>query len=105
MRQLFRCIPEEEPKFGCSPADNVAPHIEPTFRCDYGYNISVGRHFYSNFDCCILDCGEVTVGNDVFFGPRVQIYTAGHPVEPLIRGNCRSGLEFARPIKIGDRCA
>lgn len=29
--------------------------IEPTFRCDYGYNIYLGKNFYANFDCVILD--------------------------------------------------
>ena len=31
-------------------------------------------------------------------GPAVQIYTAAHPLEADVR---RSGLEYARPIRIG----
>lgn len=31
-------------------------HFEPTFRCEFGYNISIGNNFYANFDwfrkCC-----------------------------------------------------
>lgn len=30
-------------------------YIEPTFRCDYGYNIYLGKGFYANFDCVMLD--------------------------------------------------
>jgi acetyltransferase-like isoleucine patch superfamily enzyme len=56
---------------GSFPTD-APPFIEPKFRCDYGYNIIFGRHFYANFDCCILDCNTVTIGDDVFFGPGVQ---------------------------------
>lgn len=39
--------------------------IEPPFRCDYGYNISVGENFYSNYNCTILDCAKVTIGDNV----------------------------------------
>lgn len=74
-------------------------YIEPPFRCDYGYNIEIGDHFYANFDCIILDVNKVTVGHHVFLGPRVCIYTAGHPLDPAIRNE---GLEFGRPVTIGD---
>jgi len=30
--------------------------IEPTFRCNYGYNITIGSNAQINFDFCILDC-------------------------------------------------
>lgn len=39
-------------------------YIEPTFRCDYGYNIHVGENFYANFDCVILDTCEVRIGQN-----------------------------------------
>ncbi|RZJ84778.1 MAG: maltose O-acetyltransferase, partial [Chryseobacterium sp.] len=55
-------------------------HIEPPFNCDYGYNISIGNHFYANFNLVILDCAPVSFGNHVFIGPNVGIYTAGHPL-------------------------
>lgn len=34
-------------------------YIEPTLRCDYGYNIHVGENFYANFDCVFLDVCEI----------------------------------------------
>lgn len=73
--------------------------IEPTFRCDYGYNISVGDRFYANFDCVFLDVNTITIGNDVLLAPRVQLYTAGHPIDPEVR---KTGLEYAKPIVIED---
>lgn len=88
---------------GGFPAD-APPLIEPKFRCDYGKNITLGRHFYANFDCCILDCNRVTIGDDVFFAPGVQVYTASHPIDPVLRGNYLNGLEIAKPVKIGNRC-
>jgi acetyltransferase-like isoleucine patch superfamily enzyme len=59
--------------------------IEPPFRCDYGYNIEIGDNFYSNFNLIILDCANVTIGDNVFIGPNVGIYTAGHPVHYELR--------------------
>ena len=37
--------------------------LEPPFRCDYGGNITVGRDFYANYDCIILDVCPVTIGD------------------------------------------
>lgn len=72
--------------------------IEPPFHCDYGRNISFGRHVYLNFDCVILDVAPVTIGDHVMFGPAVQVYTATHPVDAAER---RAGRELGRPIRIG----
>ncbi|PNW77847.1 hypothetical protein CHLRE_10g454150v5 [Chlamydomonas reinhardtii] len=77
------------------------PFIEPPFRCDYGYNITVGSDVYMNFNCCVLDCNKVTIGSRVLFGPNVQIYTAAHPLAGSLR-NGTKGPEYALPISIGD---
>ena len=45
--------------------------IEPTFRCDYGTNITVGDNFYANYDCIFLDVAPITIGNNVMVAPRV----------------------------------
>ncbi|MFP5212526.1 MAG: sugar O-acetyltransferase [Acidobacteriota bacterium] len=73
--------------------------IEPPFRCDYGYNIFIGDNFYANYNCTILDCARVAIGNNVLFGPNVSLLTAGHPIhfEPRM-----AGLEYAFPITIGN---
>lgn len=73
--------------------------IQPTFRCDYGSNISIGDNFYANYDCIIVDVCEVTIGDNVFFGPRVCIYTAGHPIDADIRDTL---LEFGKKVAIGN---
>ncbi|ACB50952.1 acetyltransferase [Crocosphaera subtropica ATCC 51142] len=73
--------------------------IESPFRCDYGYNITLGKNFYANFGCVILDCNLVKIGNNVKLGPNVQIYTATHPINPEAR---MLGKEMAYPITIGD---
>ena len=73
--------------------------INPPFFCDYGYNISIGENFHSNYNLIILDVCEVNFGNNVFIGPNVGIYTAGHPVNVDLRND---GLEYGKKIKIGN---
>ncbi|MCO8269733.1 sugar O-acetyltransferase [Actinoplanes sp. TRM 88003] len=75
-------------------------HFEPTFRCEFGFNIDVGDRFYANFDCVLLDGGGIAIGDDVLFGPRVGIYTSNHAIDPFERaaGGC-----YAKPVTIGDR--
>nr|WP_315865235.1 sugar O-acetyltransferase [Acaryochloris thomasi] len=73
--------------------------VRPPFYCDYGCHIFAGDRLYINYDCTILDCNTVHLGDDVLFGPKVQIYTAYHPTEPELR---LSGKELAAPVSIGD---
>ncbi len=73
--------------------------IEPDFTCDYGTYITVGENFYANFGLVVLDTCPVRIGNNCMFGPRVSLFTAGHPLDPEVRN---SGWEFGAPITIGD---
>ncbi|MBD3861622.1 sugar O-acetyltransferase [Bacillus sp. 28A-2] len=68
-------------------------------KCDYGYNIVVGDHFFANFDTVLLDVCKITIGDHCFFGPNVHIYTVGHPLDPEERAK---GIEFGKPVTIGD---
>lgn len=72
--------------------------IQPPFFCDYGYNISLGSKVFFNFNCVVLDVMRVEIGNNVLFGPSVQIYTATHPI---LASERRTGLESAKPVSIG----
>ena len=74
-------------------------YIEPSFKCDYGYNIKVGNNFYANYDCVILDACEVNIGDNVFLAPGVHIYTAAHPLEAEVRNSL---LEYGKPVTIGN---
>lgn len=73
--------------------------IEQPFMCDYGYNIEIGENFYANHNLIILDGNKVTFGDNVFIAPNCAFYTAGHPLDPEQRNK---GLEYAKPIEIGD---
>lgn len=81
----------------CSLGDEC--HIEPPFRCDYGYNVHVGEKFYANFDCVILDVCRVDIGQNCLLGPDVHIYTATHPLDADER---IKGLEYGDPVAIGE---
>ena len=72
--------------------------IETPFYCDYGANITLGSRVFFNYNCVILDPASVIIGNDVLFGPAVQVYTATHPISASKR---RSWRESAQPVEIG----
>jgi maltose O-acetyltransferase len=73
--------------------------IRPPFRCDYGYRTHIGARSFANWGLIALDVGLITIGDDVQFGPSVQLLTATHPLEPEPR---RAKWEGSRPITIGD---
>lgn len=81
---------------GCLGEDSW---IEPSFRCDYGVNITVGDGVFVNYDCIFLDVAPITIGSRVLIAPRVCLYTAGHPTDAEVRS---SGLEFGLPITVED---
>lgn len=85
-RQLFASVD------GC--------YIEPHFFCDYGVNISLGKRFYANHNCTILDAAKVTIGDHVLLGPNVQILTNNHPLDADER---TAGLQQAKPVTIGNQ--
>ena len=47
----------------------------------------------------MLDGAKVEFGDNVFVAPNCGFYTAGHPLDYKIRNQ---GLEYAKPIKIGN---
>lgn len=74
-------------------------NFEPDFRCEFGSNIFIGNNFFANFDCVILDCNRIVIGNNVLFGPRVGLYAGNHAIHPedRVAGGC-----YSKPITIGD---
>lgn len=73
--------------------------IDTPFRCDYGKHITVGKRFYANSGCTILDVAPVTIGDNVMLGTNVQILTAGHPIHAAVRN---TAYEYGVPVTIGD---
>ena len=73
--------------------------INPPFYCDYGTHIEVGKNFYANYNCTMLDVGRIRIGDNVLLAPNVAIYTAGHPVHPATRNTL---YEYGIDITIGN---
>lgn len=73
--------------------------VNPPFYCDYGSHIEVGKNFFANYNCTILDVAKVTIGDNCQMAPNVAIYTAGHPVHPDIRNTL---YEYGIEVTIGD---
>ncbi len=73
--------------------------IHSPFHCDFGAQISVGDHFVGNFNLTILDEAPVTIGDHVFIGPNVGIYTVNHALLPDQRN---AGIMRSLPIAIGN---
>lgn len=73
--------------------------INPPFYCDYGNRIEVGKNFFANYNCTIIDTGMVRIGDNCQFAPNVGFYTAGHPVHPATRNSL---YEYGFDITIGD---
>jgi len=76
-----------------------ATELRPPLYVDYGSHISIGARCFANFGLTALDVATITIGDDVQFGPHVQLLTPTHPVEPEPR---RAKWEAAAPIVIGD---
>ncbi|MBU9737394.1 sugar O-acetyltransferase [Diplocloster agilis] len=73
--------------------------VNPPFYCDYGFHIEVGKNFFANYNCTILDVAKVRIGDNCQMAPNVSIYTAGHPVHPLTRN---TAYEYGIEVTIGD---
>lgn len=73
--------------------------VNPPFYCDYGFHIEVGKNFFANYNCTILDVAKVKIGDNCQMAPNVAIYTAGHPVHPAARN---SAYEYGIEVTIGD---
>ena len=73
--------------------------VNPPFYCDYGSHIEVGKNFFANYNCTILDVGMVRIGDNCQMAPNVAIYTAGHPVHPADRNSL---YEYGIDVTIGN---
>jgi len=73
--------------------------IEPPLHVDYGCNTKIGNNTFINFNCVMLDVAPIAIGKNCMFANNVSLLCATHPVDPTTR---ISGLEYGKPISIGD---
>ena len=72
--------------------------VRPPFYCEYGA-ITIGDRSFINVDSVMLDVAPIAIGAACQIGPRVQLLTATHPVDPEPR---RVGWEYGKPITLAD---
>lgn len=68
----------------------------PPFYTDFGENIRVGKNVFVNHACTFMDRGGITLDDEVLIGPKVNLITTNHPLEPTERRGT-----ISRPIHIG----
>lgn len=59
--------------------------IFPPFHVNFGRFISIGKGVFINHACSFLDMGGITIEDHVLIGPRVNIVTENHPLDPIDR--------------------
>jgi acetyltransferase-like isoleucine patch superfamily enzyme len=69
----------------------------PPFYTDFGRNIRVGRNVFVNHACEFMDRGGITIGDNVLIGPKVNLVTINHPLDPARRRST-----YCAPIVIED---
>jgi acetyltransferase-like isoleucine patch superfamily enzyme len=67
----------------------------PPFYTDFGKNIRVGKNVFVNHCCEFMDRGGITLEDNVLIGPKVNLITINHPIEPSQRRS-----SFCAPILI-----
>lgn len=72
-------------------------NLNPPFYTDFGRNIRVGKRVFINFGCTFMDRGGITIGDDAFIAPHVQLITENHGISPDRRRYLTS-----QPIVIGN---
>lgn len=82
-------------------SDIVGAKIDDTvtvllpFHTDFGKHITLGKHVFINRNAMFVDLGGITLDDHVLIGPRVNLITVNHLLEPTNR----RGL-FTKPIHI-----
>lgn len=73
----------------------------PPFSVEYGWNLTVGKGGYINYNCNVSDICKITIGDRTLIGPNVSFFGASHPLDPAIR-NGVEGPELGKEIHVGD---
>ena len=59
--------------------------IFPPFHTNFGRFIKLGKNVFINHACSFLDIGGITIEDDVQIGPRVNLTSENHPLDPADR--------------------
>lgn len=79
------------------PLDESTTLLPPLY-IDYGKPVTIGQGCFIQQCCTFFGRGGITIGNDVFIGPKCNLITINHDADP----NNRSAT-YGRPIVIEDK--
>ena len=72
--------------------------VLPPLYIDYGKPVTIGKGCFIQQCCTFFGRGGITIGNDVFIGPKVNLITINHDPDPDNRS-----ATYGRPIVIEDK--
>ena len=75
---------------------NETLRLIPPFQSGFGRTLRFGHQVFVNTGCFFMDRGGITIGDNAFIGPRVQLITTNHGTAPSQRRTT-----ISRPIVIG----
>lgn len=78
------------------PLDDTTTLLPP-FYIDYGKPVSIGKNCFIQQCCTFFGRGSITIGNGVFIGPKCNLITINHDMNPDNRS-----ATCGRPIVIED---
>ena len=67
--------------------DNIdeSTTIFAPFYTNFGRFIKIGKNVFINHACSFLDMGGITIEDEVLIGPKVNLITENHPLDPTDR--------------------
>ena len=57
------------------------------FHTNFGRLITIGKNVFINHACSFLDMGSITIGDNVLIGPKVNLVSENHPIDPSQRNS------------------
>ena len=79
------------------PLDESTTVLPPLY-IDYGKPVSIGKRCFIQQCCTFFGRGGIEIGDDVFIGPKCNLITINHDVNPDNRS-----ATYGKPIKIEDK--
>lgn len=79
------------------PLDEQTTVLPPLY-IDYGKPVTIGKRCFIQQCCTFFGRGGITIGNDVFIGPKVNLITINHDPNPDNRS-----ATYGQPIIIEDK--
>lgn len=79
------------------PLDETTTVLPPLY-IDYGKPVTIGKRCFIQQCCTFFGRGGIEIGDDVFIGPKCNLITINHDVNPDNRS-----ATYGKPIKIEDK--